>query len=248
MDEDYYILIANSLNFVHKSSIVNKSAMVKATRIGGWTGDKLLSETILIRMLDVRRRHYMFTASKYTKPRSINHLHRTVMKMCIQFIECGTFIGMLREWQNDDSILCIQQRVSTTPVFCAYHVHKVINNDAGILRMLCSQSYEVFKRCSEGVWHLDWNIMGSFSKTLCHENAFRITGPLWGNPQVNYGSPHKGTVMSRFEWLIEFNGLCGDSGQRGPYSPYKSCNHSLYIGIIIFPHIDNPQYESHNLL
>ena len=48
---------------------------------------------------------------------------------------------MLREWQDDDSILCIQQRVSTTPVFCEYHVHKVINNDAGILRMLCSQSY-----------------------------------------------------------------------------------------------------------
>ena len=28
-------------------------------------------------------------------------------------------------------------------------------------------------------------------------------------------------------------------GQRGPCNPYKQCNHNLYIGIIIFPHIDN---------
>ena len=41
------------------------------------------------------------------------------------------------------------------------------------------------------------------------------------------------------EWVIIFNGLSVDSGKRGPYSPYKSCIHSLYIGIIIFPHIDN---------
>ena len=35
------------------------------------------------------------------------------------------------------------------------------------------------------------------------------------------------------EWVIKFNGLSGDSGQQGPYSPYKLCNHSLYIGIIM---------------
>ena len=50
------------------------------------------------------------------------------------------------------------------------------------------------------------------------------------------------------EWVIKFNGLSGDSGHRGPYSLYKPCNHSLYIGIIIFPHIDNPQSTGHNLL
>ena len=27
-------------------------------------------------------------------------------------------------------------------------------------------------------------------------------------------------------------------GQRTPCGPYKPCNHSLYIGIIIFPHIN----------
>ena len=34
--------------------------------------------------------------------------------------------------------------------------------------------------------------------------------------------------------MIKFNSLSGDSGQWGPYSPYKPCNRSLYIGIIIF--------------
>ena len=46
------------------------------------------------------------------------------------------------------------------------------------------------------------------------------------------------------EWL-KFNSLSRDSGQQGPYSPYKPCNHSLYIGITIFPHIDNTQSTGH---
>ena len=47
------------------------------------------------------------------------------------------------------------------------------------------------------------------------------------------------------EWVIEFNALSVDSGQWGPYSPHKPCNHSLYIGIIIFPHIDNSQSKGY---
>ena len=35
-------------------------------------------------------------------------------------------------------------------------------------------------------------------------------------------------------------------GHQGPYSPYKPFNHNLYIGIIIFPHIDNPQSTDYN--
>ena len=50
------------------------------------------------------------------------------------------------------------------------------------------------------------------------------------------------------EWVIKFNSLSGDSRQRGSYSPYKLCSHSLYIAIIIFPHIDNPQSIGHNQL
>ena len=45
---------------------------------------------------------------------------------------------------------------------------------------------------------------------------------------------------------IKFIGLFGDRGHQGPLSPYKPCNHNLYIGIIIFPHIDNPQSTGYN--
>ena len=45
---------------------------------------------------------------------------------------------------------------------------------------------------------------------------------------------------------IKFIGLFEDKGHRGPYSPYKPCNHNLYIGMIIFPHIDNPQSTGYN--
>ena len=34
-----------------------------------------------------------------------------------------------------------------------------------------------------------------------------------------------------------------DRGHRGPY---KLCNHNLYIGMLIFPHIDNPQSTGYN--
>ena len=46
---------------------------------------------------------------------------------------------------------------------------------------------------------------------------------------------------------IKFIGLFENKGHRGPYSPYKPFNHNLYIGIIIFPHIDNPQYTGYDL-
>ena len=53
------------------------------------------------------------------------------------------------------------------------------------------------------------------------------------------------SALAMSEWVIHFNGLFGDSGHRGPWSPYKPCNHNLYIGIVIFPHIDNTQYTGH---
>ena len=31
------------------------------------------------------------------------------------------------------------------------------------------------------------------------------------------------------EWVIKFNGVLGDIEHQGPYSPYKLCNHNLYI-------------------
>ena len=48
------------------------------------------------------------------------------------------------------------------------------------------------------------------------------------------------------EWVIKFKGLSGDSRQQGPYSRYKPCNHSLCIGIIISPHIEDTQSKGHN--
>ena len=42
---------------------------------------------------------------------------------------------------------------------------------------------------------------------------------------------------------IQLIGLFEDRGHQGPYNPYKSFNHNLYIGIIIFPHSDNPQLQ-----
>ena len=53
--------------------------------------------------------------------------------------------------------------------------------------------------------------------------------------------------ISEREREIKFIGLFENRGHRGPYSPYKPFNHNLYIGIIIFPHIDNPQYTGYDL-
>ena len=67
-----------------------------------------------------------------------------------------------------------------------------------------------------------------------------VTRPHWVNAInaiINHAS----------EWVIKFNGLLGDSGHRGPWSrPDKPCNHSLYTGIIIFPHINNTQCACHD--
>ena len=45
----------------------------------------------------------------------------------------------------------------------------------------------------------------------------------------------------RSEWSILTAFL--DSIPQGPCNPYKLCNPHLYIGIIIFPHIDNTVYR-----
>ena len=45
---------------------------------------------------------------------------------------------------------------------------------------------------------------------------------------------------------IKSIGLFEDRGHQGTYSPYKPFNHNLYIGIVIFPHIDNPQSTGYN--
>ena len=63
------------------------------------------------------------------------------------------------------------------------------------------------------------------------------------------GSWHRhrpSATRAQREREIKFICLFGNRGHRGPYSPYKPCNHNLYIRIIIFPHIDNPQSTGYN--
>ena len=74
---------------------------------------------------------------------------------------------------------------------------------------------------------------GTSSCSIANHQTSNINHTFVGNKLVGRSD----------EWVFKFNGLCGDSGQWGPYKP---CNHSLYIGIIIFPNIDNTQSTGHN--
>ena len=49
--------------------------------------------------------------------------------------------------------------------------------------------------------------------------------------------------ISMGEREIKFISLFGDREHQGPY---KLCNHNIYIGIIVFPHIDDPQSTGYN--
>ena len=42
------------------------------------------------------------------------------------------------------------------------------------------------------------------------------------------------------EWVIKIYRPFSDRRHRGPYSPYKPCNHTPYIGIIIFSNTSSP--------
>ena len=63
------------------------------------------------------------------------------------------------------------------------------------------------------------------------------------NPQVTINFRKMNKEKHKKVREIKFIGLFGDRGHRGPYKP---CNHNLYIGIIIFPHIDNPRSTGYN--
>ena len=105
--------------------------------------------------------------------------------------------------------------------------------------------------------------------TSSNGNLFHVTGPLCGEftghrwipltrPVTRelwcflWSGPEEmleWTIMRLVVWEreIKFISLFEDRGHRGPYSTYKPCNHNLYIGIIIFPHIDNPQSTGYDL-
>ena len=83
----------------------------------------------------------------------------------------------------------------------------------------------------------EWNFRCNFQTDF---SDWWLRHHLWNCPNMNV------TGERERERVIKFIGLFGDRGHRGPYSPYKPCNHNLYIGIIIFPHIDNPQSTGYN--
>ena len=77
---------------------------------------------------------------------------------------------------------------------------------------------------------------------LVQEMAWRLSGDKsLTEPMVVKLQTH--ICVTRPHWV---NGLSWDCGKWGPYSPCKPSNHSLYIGIIIFTHIDNTQSTDHN--
>ena len=85
----------------------------------------------------------------------------------------------------------------------------------------------------------------SMVKVMC---VVKGQGHVW--PLKFNGQGHdRGHIwgLGEREREIKFIGLFENRGHRGPYSPYKPFNHNLYIGIIIFPHIDNPQYTGYDL-
>ena len=43
-------------------------------------------------------------------------------------------------------------------------------------------------------------------------------------------------IQERERERLRLSAFLGDRGHRGPYKP---CNNNLYMGIVIFPHIDN---------
>ena len=46
-----------------------------------------------------------------------------------------------------------------------------------------------------------------YTLTSWHGNAFRITAPLWGNPPMTGGFPHKGPVIRSFGASLSLNNL-----------------------------------------
>ena len=61
--------------------------------------------------------------------------------------------------------------------------------------------------------------------------AWHRTGdnPLPEPMLTQFTDPYMRHSGEMSEWVIKFNGLSGDSGHRGPYSPYKPCNQGRWV-------------------
>ena len=74
---------------------------------------------------------------------------------------------------------------------------------------------------------------------LCEGNLL-VTG---GFPSCRTSNAEHQSVCFVIKWVSGWLNLTAFYGQRGPCNPYKLCDHNLYIGIIIFPHINNTIYR-----
>ena len=89
-----------------------------------------------------------------------------------------------------------------------------------LVQIICNWSLQNFAHVMTAV--LSWNVH-KFVVIPCLENELASHWPVW------LGNIQKKTYIKVSEWVIKSNCLSGDIGQRGPYSPHKLRNHSLYI-------------------
>ena len=92
---------------------------------------------------------------------------------------------------------------------------------------------------------LQWNLNQN-ELIFIQENTI-VMGSAKFHPCLGLKSSPLSAAYKEREREIKFIGLFENRGHRGPYSSYKPFNHNLYIGIIIFPNIDNTQYTGYDL-
>ena len=119
-----------------------------------------------------------------------------------------------------------------------YHI-SITKNYSRKINMAQKSLYMSYKTCHK-TWStlveiMAWSLMAP--SHYLNQCWLIIREVLWHSPEGNF--------IER-EREIKFIGLFENRGHRGPCSPYKPFNHNLYIGIIIFPHIDNPQSTGYN--
>ena len=199
-------------------------------------GDKPLSEPVMVSLLT----HICITQPQWVKR---HHLMGPIINLglfdnhlrFIMGIHISIRRGLLGEKQASDPGL------PTSKILFPYFVEKIsVFLITFPYPLICSSSDS-----KQSLWQLPIYSGGTHwlpVETLV--DSFGTTGT--GSEDEHVLLPHVEERRER-EREIKFIGLFENRGHRGPYSPYKPFNHNLYIGIIIFPHIDNPQYTGYDL-
>ena len=148
-----------------------------------------------------------------------------------------------------------------TPEACITHIQQMTTRTRHCRSMIYSDNPAPHHRnfndpCDLDLWPIDLEMVLDTSSPhglyLCHtwynpwNRQWAMDGQTDNRRKEGVKSIYPSTISLVSEWVINLNSLFGDSGHWGPYSPYKPCNYSLYIGIIIFPHINNTQSAGYN--